>query len=352
MGDVSDVDPEPPLAVIGGLEIDGVVEVLGIVGVDGNGVVVAAVFASVEVGGGDLVTEGAGFLEDGFGEVEGELVMAEDREHVDAFGVGRAEDFDNLAFGVGVAGLPFTEFDDDFIADAGGASDVAGGGHVDVVGDAWVIGDDVEELAALLQGADDAGAAAFEDADDGAGVVVAVGAAEAAGFDVAADEDAVFVQGGAGGVCGDGDFFEGGVVGLEVAVALAGDLDAAGDEIGLERSDIAIGLGAGDAAGLFQGVEGAEEGALVLGGDAESARQFGGLEGDVVPLGQEVQDILFHDSNGVEKGLVQEIKRRPNGGVSQWAGPSGGQCSVPASMGVGNGQAGNGQAWLSRLRMG
>lgn len=296
VGDVGDVDPEFPMAVGGGLDTDGVVEVFGVIGVDGDDVVGAAVGAIDEFfrAGDDLsvgVGDGAGFVEDGAGEGEGEVVLAEDGEHVDAFLVGWSEDFDDFAFGAGEAVLPGEDFDDDFVADLGFAADVFGFGDDDLVLHARVIGDDVEDVFALGEGADEAAAFAFEDADDSAGAGFrGGGAAEAGGADVEADEDAVTVHGGAGGVIGDGDFFEAGSVGLDEAAALAGELDDAGDEVGLFGGDVAIVFGEQDAALGFELIEGGEEAGSILFGDREHGDEDLGGGGAVVLVGEALED--------------------------------------------------------------
>ena len=277
MGDVRDVDPKAP-AVAGALEVESVIEILGVVGVNGDDLVRAAIGAAFDFVGLDFGTEAAGVLEHFAGKMEREIVLAEDAEHVHAFGVGRAKDFDDFAFGIDVPGLPLAKFDDDFVADVGRAADIARRGDVDVLGHARVVRNDVKELLGALESADDLHAAAFENANDLACAVAFVTAAEATRTDIEADEDAVFVKGGGSGGFGDDDFLELRIVGLEEAFAATVHADAAGDEIGFDGTDEAVTLDASDAAFLLKGAEGALEFAAAVRFEAEFVENVSGCE--------------------------------------------------------------------------
>jgi hypothetical protein len=54
-----------------------------------------------------------------------QLVLPQHRQHVHPFGVRRAEHLDDLALGIGMARLPFLQFDDHLVADTRGAADIA-----------------------------------------------------------------------------------------------------------------------------------------------------------------------------------------------------------------------------------
>jgi len=228
----------------------------------------SAVEPTFEIGGVDGVPDGVCGGQDRFREMQRQVVLAEHGQHVDPFDIGCAEHLDDFTFGVGVAGFPFAEFDDDFVADASGSADIARFGDVDIVWDTGVIGDDVEELTAALERAYDLGSATFENADDGAGAGFVGGGSEACGANVASDEHTILVERGAGGAFGDGDFFELAVVGLKEALALTIHPDAAWDEVGFARLDVAIPLEACDVAGLFEGTEGPLEILLAWGEEA------------------------------------------------------------------------------------
>ena len=126
----------------------------------------------------------AGLLQDFPGEMQGKVVLAKDGKHIDALFIGRAEHLDDLAFRVGMAGFPAAQLNHDFIADIGRAADIARWWDVDILRHPGVIGDDVEELPAFLEGADQLGATAFEDANDGAGAFLRLASAQPFGADI------------------------------------------------------------------------------------------------------------------------------------------------------------------------
>ena len=109
--------------------------------------------------------------------------------------------------------------------------------HINIVRHARVVGDDVERSVVLCaQRADDLRALAFENADDRAGVLIAV--AEIFPAHVAAHQHAVFVQRRAGGAFGNGDFLEARIVRLEKTFARAVHADAAGNQIRVARAGV------------------------------------------------------------------------------------------------------------------
>jgi hypothetical protein len=250
MGNVGDVDPEAP-AVPGWFKVYGVVEVFGVVWIDGDDVVTAAIRAAMKVPGRNGDAEGTGLLQGAFRKVEREIVLAKDGKHIDAFGIGRPEDFDDFAFGTHGAGFPFDKFDDHFVTDVCRASDVPGSGNVDIVRDAWIIWNDIEGIATTLEGADELLAVALENANDGAalGGAFAMSTARAA---ITTDENTILVKSSAGVVFGNRNFFECGVVRLEETSARTSHADAAGNEINLAGKDITITLYADDLTGMLE----------------------------------------------------------------------------------------------------
>jgi hypothetical protein len=102
------------------------------------------------------------------------------------------------------------------------------------------------------------------------------------------------VQGRRGGILRYQKLLQLRIVGLQETAPLAGDLDAAGDEVGLDRADEAVALGAGDAAGLFEFVQRLVKGAFVPGRQLEAAHQFHGFKRHVIPPAQQFQNIFFH----------------------------------------------------------
>src|SRR5829696_5524875 len=200
----------------------------------------AAIFASSQFLRTDLRAKGTGFVESGFWKMKRQIVLPKDREHVHAFGVRGAEHFDDFTFGTGMARLPFAEFNDNFITDLRGPANVARFGHIDVMRNARIVRNDVEELAAALEGANNLSPAPGQNSDHFSGVVLGRLRASAAGPNVTPDEHAVFVQSSGGGAFGDGDFLEAGFVRQQEAFALAVDANAPGNEVGFAGKDVTV----------------------------------------------------------------------------------------------------------------
>jgi hypothetical protein len=112
----------------------------------------------------------------------GKIKFANDGEDIDAGVGGAAEAFDEDAFGVGLAIFPVDQFGNDLVAGLSlGRAFRAGGGNVEIVEEAGVIGNDDKEAGGFLESADDHGGAAFEDAVDAAAGAVRFGGAAATG---------------------------------------------------------------------------------------------------------------------------------------------------------------------------
>src|SRR4051812_22819321 len=135
-----------------------------------------------------------------------------------------------------------------------GPADVARLGNVNVVSDARIVRDDVEKLFAALERANKAAAPALQDADHRARLFGST-AVSVSGTGIATNEHAVFVQGGAGRIFRDGNFFETRFIGLQKAPSAAGHADATRDKVGIERSNIALVLDPGDLTLLFEGLQ-------------------------------------------------------------------------------------------------
>ena len=183
MCDVGDVDAEPP-AVARFLHADGVVVILGIIGINGGDELVAAVFALCDFGGGNFVGKGLRFAHDGGGEFDVEIVGADDGKHVHAVVGGSAEEFDDLAGRGDVDICPRLHFQNDLVASARRTLQRwATGADEEVERNAWVVGDEKGVPFHALEGADECIVCAGNDASD-AGAV----AADAFAFDGVAGE--------------------------------------------------------------------------------------------------------------------------------------------------------------------
>ncbi len=299
MGDIGDVDPQAPLAVLA-LHADGVVEVLGVIRVNGDDRMRAAVHAPRALLRRGLVVgpragDGACLGEHGLGEVQRQVVMPEHGEHVHTLLVGRAEDFDDLALGRHAARLPAEDLDDDLVPDARGAAHIARLGHINGGGQARIVRRDVEEFFPPVQRADKAAARTLQHAHHGAAHLAGRGAfAQALRLHIQAHQHAVAVDGGGGGVFRDADLRAARLVGLDKAAPAAGDLDDARHQVGLGGEDVAVPLRAHDAAFGQQAGERALQLLLLVRREAELLEQFGDVGGLVTGPREQLEDFRLH----------------------------------------------------------
>ena len=274
-------------------EGDGVVEIAGGVGVDGDDEFAAEIFPS-----GRAVGEfdgGKGFgLGEGFGrESGGEIEFPDDGKDIDAWIGGAAESFDEEAFGVRLPIFPVDQFGDDLVAGFGhwGAF-CSWGGNIKVVEKAGVVGDDDKEAGGFLESADDHGGAAFEDTVDTAAGAVWFGRAAATGGGsssaIDAGDDEVAVEG-CTCVFGGDVKVRGSVGGNDEGEAFCVELDGACDEVGIAGGDEVSMSDAGDTALFFEGVKGAGNGGD---GNAETFRESGRIQGGSLFALEEVEDAI------------------------------------------------------------
>ncbi len=157
-----------------------------------------------------------------------------------------------------------------------------------------IVGNDVERIAALRERADHLRAFAFEDADDRAGFLVAI--TEIFPAHVAPHEHAVFMQRSSRDAFGNGDFLETRIVRLEKTFASAVHADAAGDQVGLARRNVAVALDARGGTGLFELEQRGLQILLAVGRQAQQPEQFWHIRRDVVFLREQIQNPFFHES--------------------------------------------------------
>jgi hypothetical protein len=278
VGDVGDVDTDLHVAIGKFAEGDGVVEIAGGVGVDGDDEVATKIFPSDRAigkfDGGKRFGLGESFGRESGGEIE----FPDNGKDIDAWIGGSAEPFDEEAFGVGSAIFPVDQFRNDLVAGFGhGGAFYAGGGDVEIVEKAGVVGDDDEEAGCFLESADDHGGAALEDTVDTAAGAVGIrrsattGGGSSSPIDAGYDEVAV-----KGGACVfRGDVKVRGSVGRnDEGEAFRVELDGSCDEVGIAGGDVVSMSDAGDAARFFERVKGAGNGWQ---GDAETFRESRGV---------------------------------------------------------------------------
>ena len=137
--------------------------------------------------------------------------------------------------------------------------------------------------------------------------------------DIAAHQDAVAVQGGGGGAFLDHNFLDGGIVGLEEAATLAGDAEDAGDEVGWLRQDVAVALGAEEAAGFFERRRAVCKACWSLGRRPSSRSSSGHIGRGIIVPPQEFQDIFVHEGQ-----VAVNMAQKGGGGKGECGGNSGG----------------------------
>lgn len=233
MGDIGDMNADDGVAARSRMKGDGIVEIFGGVRVNGDDQVAGEVLTIGSDRDGGVGVGEARYLSEGFWwELGGDLVFANDGEDIDAGVAGESQAFGDDAFGVDVPIVPAGEPGDDFVAGLSlrAIGDGPWFGDVEVVNEAGVIGNNNEELADPREGSDKVAVAAFEDADDGAGAAVRIGAG-AAVSEVESDQDEILVQGGAS-VLGRDEDIGTAVLGDEKGEAFLVELDHSRDEPG------------------------------------------------------------------------------------------------------------------------
>ena len=193
--------------------MDGVVEVAGIEGIDGDDQAITPVLARPGGGKIDLPGKGARFLENGFGKIRREIEAVHEGEHVVARRAGMAEHARDAGEGRAVAGVPADDANKNKLAGLGFGSG-RGFGDIEEGRELFIL--DFDEGAFALAAVDTGGRAPsfLDDADDAAFIILSLPAATAgdfaefhwrAGFPFQPDFDHVAGQRGAGRGFGDFD---------------------------------------------------------------------------------------------------------------------------------------------------
>ena len=95
-------------------------------------------------------------------------------------------------------------------------------------------------------------------------------------------QDAISVQGGAGGAFGNYNFLLARIIRLEKSLALTVHADDARDKVGLARLNVAAGLVADDLAAFLQGPQHLLQGLLLVRAEAQSLQQLGNVGRGVI----------------------------------------------------------------------
>ena len=194
VGDVGHVDADAQASVGQTFHGERVVEVLGVVRVDGDGRDRAEVLAAGEVGGPHRVAEGRGLRLDRGRELRPQAVTSQDREVFGHRRVRRAEHLGDRAGRAEVATFPGVEPHHDLVLDLGDGRESAPGGvaHHDLSGDPGVVGQHVPLEAVAEERAGQLRERASHDAHHRAGAPVLAHAV--ASHRVGAHQHAVAVQ--------------------------------------------------------------------------------------------------------------------------------------------------------------
>ena len=167
-GNVGDVDADAGEAAVDFFERKGVVEVFGVIGVDGERRDPAVIEAALGLGGLDVIGQGPDLGLDGGRKGRVEVELAVNAEELRAGLKSLAEALGDLALGGTVGVVPRVEAHDDLVAGAGGFVEFVGRWVLDgdLVDETRVVGGDVETFADLMEGADDGGVGALDDLGD------------------------------------------------------------------------------------------------------------------------------------------------------------------------------------------
>ena len=205
---VRNVNPELPVILGNSVEADGVVEVLGIVGIDGDDLMTPAILAPGNFTGAHLAADGARLIQDLLGEMQREVVLAQHGEHVHALFVGRTQHLHHFALRIRVPRFPRAQFDHHLVSGGRPAPDVARLRHVNVVRDAWVIGNHVEKARAAMERADDPRAMPLKHLQDASGGLDLLARAWRPEWNITTHQHMIFVHGRPGGALRNGDFLQ------------------------------------------------------------------------------------------------------------------------------------------------
>ena len=143
MGDVGDVDGQPPAAALA-FNVDGIVVVLRVVRVDRQHGLFAEVFAAVKIRGRDDGRDRLRFLKHGGRKFFGKVVTAHQREQIHPASQSRPEHFEHFPLRIDVPAFPRVEPDHYLVPLARGRGQrLLRFAQIDVVSQTRIVGDDV-----------------------------------------------------------------------------------------------------------------------------------------------------------------------------------------------------------------
>ena len=288
------MDPEPPASAGQLIDVDRVVEIPRVVGVDGDDERLAEVEAALVFGDGDFFGNAGHLGQCRLGKMSREMIFADDGQDIDAGGVGLAEHLDDFALRVDVARRPFDQFNDHLVTDLR----VQGRFGVDVVGHARIVGDDIVNVTTLLKRADGGFAGPLQNANHPAGRFV--GRLEFRPVTMQPDDHLVAMHGDPGifsrnihvGLRLGADSRFGGRIGSHKREAVLVELDRAHDEIGILRENETVRADADDLAPVQHLSQHPAKIAPFAGVLAQLAGQFIAAERVIIRRGEKRLDFL------------------------------------------------------------
>ena len=118
-GNIGNVHTEQPSVVAGLFDMNGVIEVARIIWIDGNNKCFPQIFPTLEFPRIDRLGNLICFVQDILRKFGGQMILPNDRQHIDAWRRGRPEHFDDVAFRINVSRFPGLETNHDFVANDG-----------------------------------------------------------------------------------------------------------------------------------------------------------------------------------------------------------------------------------------
>jgi hypothetical protein len=178
-GDVGDVYTEAPTAS-GLLNVNCVVEIARVIGIDGDDEFSAQIFASLELSTINCLGNSLRLVQNIPGKFRWQMIFPDDRQHVDPRSRSRAEHFDDFTFGINVPRFPGFQANYNFIANlwrnlrscerqvrhgGSGLRQIRNLPHINVVHDARIIRDHIIKVPRTLESADNRIVSALQDSN-------------------------------------------------------------------------------------------------------------------------------------------------------------------------------------------
>ena len=236
-----------------GFDIDRVVEILRVVGIDGENKMLAQILAPRGFLRIDLRCHALGLASHLVGKFHGQTVLANDREHVHSGLAGRPEHLDQMPLGIHMGVLPRIELRHDLVADFR-IQRRLGRQNIEVACEPRIIRHDIEKLRRPLERSDDSVICPRENPDDttlaaGRGIIPRPTPLLTGNH---TRHDTVSIHRGGGVLRPDKQIRTAEFLIQHMRPAIEVKLNHACEKIGFFRNDVAVLADAGDFAGQLQ----------------------------------------------------------------------------------------------------